>query len=101
VGDEHDRLPGSAQPGDDAVDGQAALRVQPGGGFVEEQHLGLMHDRPGDHQPLRHPAGQLTDALPGGGAQVHPLQQAVCGYSRAGGPHPEVAHAGGQHPGCC
>src|SRR5690242_20846469 len=30
--------------------------VEAGGGLVEEERGGAMHDRPGHHEPLRHPA---------------------------------------------
>ena len=39
----------------------ARLRVDPRGRLVEEQHLGAMRERAGDHQPLREPARQLED----------------------------------------
>ena len=88
VGDEQDCLPGGLQSGDDVVDGQAALGVQAGGELVEEQHFRLVHDGPADHQPLRHPAGQLVNPLAGGVCQAHLIEQPGGGAGPgSGGPH--------------
>jgi hypothetical protein len=66
------------------------LRVQAGGGFVEEQHLGAVHDGPGDHQPLCHPAGQIIDPFVGGVCQADLIEQPGGGGAGGGWAHPEV-----------
>ena len=48
------------QVGEDAPEVDARLRVDPRGRLVEEEHLGLVHERARDHQPLREPAGELV-----------------------------------------
>jgi hypothetical protein len=40
-----------------------AHRVEPGVGLVEEQDLGLHHQRPGETGALAHPAGDLVGHL--------------------------------------
>ena len=55
---EQDRLPVGVEVVEDLPHGDAALRIEAGGGLVEEQHGRSMHDGAGDHQPLRHAARQ-------------------------------------------
>ncbi len=55
---EQDRLAVDVEVAEDLPQGDPALRVESGGRLVEEQHLRPVHDRPGDHQPLRHAAGE-------------------------------------------
>ena len=75
---------------DDVPQREPALRVEARRGLVEEQHVGLVHDRPRDHQPLRHPARQLVDVGLGPVGEPELLEQlaglAVC-FLRA---HAEV-----------
>ena len=40
----------------------ARLRVEAGGGLVEEQQIGIAHQRAGQRQPLFLPAGEVADA---------------------------------------
>ena len=58
---EEDRLPVDVELAEDLPQGDAALRVEAGGGLVEEQDRRPVHDRPGDHQPLGHAAGEGVD----------------------------------------
>lgn len=52
---QQDRLTLSVQFAEDLPEREAALRIQPGGRLVEEQGGRPVHDRPGDHETLRHP----------------------------------------------
>ena len=79
------------QLADDVPQREPALRVEARGRLVEEQHVGVVHDRPGDHQPLRHAARQLVDVGAGPVGEPELLEQlaglAVC-FARV---HAEVA----------
>ena len=75
---EHDRLAVGVELADDVPQREAALRVEARGRLVEEQHVGLVHDRPRHHQPLRHAAGELV------GAGIGPVGQAELLEQRAG-----------------
>src|ERR1039458_6464979 len=59
VGGEDDGDAFFAQAADGVPHGDAALRVESGAGFVEEQHLGAMRDGAGDLQALREASGEL------------------------------------------
>ena len=65
VGHEEDRLPElSLDPAQGLEDDILASRVDVRRGFVEQEHLGSVHDRPGDQDPLdlssgEHPKGLL------------------------------------------
>ena len=67
---------------DVAQDGLHPLRVQPGGGLVQNEHLGLHGDHPGDGHPALLAAGQLE----GGFFQVVVPQAHKVGRR----PHPAV-----------
>ncbi len=69
----------------------AGLRVQPGGGFVEQHHPRVVHQRPGDREPALHAAGEGVDARVGPVGELDELQQLVGpGPARLPG-QPEVA----------
>ena len=53
---EQDRLARGVQLAEDLPQREPALRVEPGGRLVHEQHGGPVEDRARDHQPLGHPA---------------------------------------------
>ncbi len=66
------------------------LRVQAGGGLVEEQDLGTAHDRQCELEAAAFPAGELLDLGAGAVAEAHQLQR-LLDRSRQGqrpGPHP-------------
>ncbi len=56
---EQDGLALVVQQPEDVPEVHPGLRVEPGGRLVEEQHLGPVHQRPGDQQPPGLPAGQV------------------------------------------
>ena len=56
---EQRRLPSFVQVAQDAPEVDAGLWVDPRGRLVEEEHLGLVHERASDHQPLRESARKL------------------------------------------
>ena len=66
-----------------------ALRVQPGGGLVEEQHARAVEDGPGHHEPLGHAAGQRVDRRLGPPAELELLEQLVRGLPGGFGAHAE------------
>ena len=57
-------LPGQAAK--KGVDGLGTLGVQAGGGLVQEEDLGPVHQRPGQGEPLPHAGGVGPQFLPGG-----------------------------------
>ena len=67
MGGEQDRNTFSPEIGDDPPDQLATRRVDPGGGFVEEGHLGSTDQRQGEREPLLLTARQGT---PGGSLPV-------------------------------
>ena len=76
-------LPGQAAK--KGVDGLGTLGVQAGGGLVQEEDLGPVHQRPGQGEPLPHAGGVGPQFLPGGVGQVQRLQQGLGpGFARLG-----------------
>ncbi len=59
---QHDRLTLLVQIAEDLPQREAALRVEPSRRLVHEEDGGAMEDRPCDHEPLRHAAGQGVNA---------------------------------------
>ena len=80
-----DPLPPARQLPDQPVDVLGALRVQAGGGLVEEQHLRPVDQRPGQGEPLAH-AGGVGGQLPVPG--LPPAPAAPAGRPPAVGPPP-------------
>ena len=62
VGD-HDRRPPGQGRGQRLLDEQLGLRVEVGGGLVEDHHGRILEQDPGDGQPLLLPAGQPVAPL--------------------------------------
>ena len=60
VGGEEDRLSFAMQLQQDVPERQAALRIDAGGRFVEEEHFRPVHERSADQQPLLHAARKLV-----------------------------------------
>ena len=54
-----------AQAGDQLAEAHPLLGVQPGGRLVQQQQLGVGHDRLGDPDPPAHPARQGADLAAG------------------------------------
>ena len=63
VGDQHQRRRGGLgrQPAQEAQQRLAGSEVETGSGFIEEQHLRVAHQRPGDDHPLAFALGQLPE----------------------------------------
>ena len=55
----------------------AALRVEPGGRLVEEEHRRLVHERRGEVEPPAHAAGVRADEAVARVREVEPLEQLV------------------------
>lgn len=90
VGGEEDGLAFSVELAQDLPHGNAALGIQPGGGFIEEQHRGPVHDGTGHHQPLGHAARKRQHRGVGPFGQAETRQKIVglgLGHLHA---HPEV-----------
>jgi hypothetical protein len=75
VGDHDHRHAVAGQPDHDLEDLVDHLGIQGGGRLVEQHHLGIHGQRPGDRHPLLLAAGQLRRDLVGLGADAHPVQQ--------------------------
>ena len=81
-----------AQVGDDLAHRDAALGVDPGGGLVEEHHVGPAHDGERQRQALLLAPRQPPPRRAGHGAQAHQVEQrlgvlgvvVVVGEQRAG-----------------
>ena len=61
VGGEQDGLTVGVEVGEDLPHRDPGLRVQTGGGLVEEQHRGPVHHGPGDHEALGQATRQRVD----------------------------------------
>ena len=55
----------------------ARLRIEPGRGLVEQQHLRIVHERPGDRQPSLHPARQRLDLVVRAFAQLDEIDELI------------------------
>ena len=65
VGDHHDgRRRALPEPQELEVEPLAGQRVERAERLVEQEHLGLERERPGEGDPLARPAGQLGGASP-------------------------------------
>ena len=74
---EERRLAGAVEVFEDAPEVDARLRVDAGRRLVEEEHLRLVDERAGDHQPLREAAGELEDHRAGAVGERELLEQLV------------------------
>ena len=61
--------------GDEVAQPHPLFGVQPGGGLVQNQQLGVPQQGLGDAQPLPHPPGEAADPPAGVLAQVHLFQK--------------------------
>ncbi len=88
---EEDGLSLGVQLVEDLPQRDAALRVETGGGLVEEEDGGSVHHRARDHQPLRHAPRQLEHLRRGAIGEPELLEQAGRFRLRVPGAHPEEA----------
>ena len=65
VGGEQDAVPGAPQLLDAPPQGAPRLRVEPGGGLVEQQEQGVVDGRDVERQPLLLAAGELLEPFAG------------------------------------
>src|SRR4029453_3730581 len=86
-----DRRPGRVQLAHELVQRDPALRVETGGRLVEEQHRRSVHDRAGDHQPLRHAARERIDGTAPDVGERDLLEQGVGLAGGVGGADAEEA----------
>jgi hypothetical protein len=75
LGGEHDGGAGRRQLGDDVPQAGPGGGVEPGGGFVQEQHRWRADQAGGQIDPAAGPAGQLTNPLAGEVAEVEPVDE--------------------------
>ena len=75
LGGEEDRRPLAVDPAQLLPDRQPAGRVEPGGRLVEEQDVGLVHQRRGEVEPPLHAAGVALDHAVGGVLELDQLEQ--------------------------
>ena len=76
------------------------LRVQSGGGFIQQQDLGRAQQGLGQHHPLAHAAGKAAYPAVGRVPQVHHLQQLLKLFPGSPGPQPlQLGHVQQEFPG--
>jgi hypothetical protein len=75
---------------DDLPQEQPRLGIEPRGRLVEEQHLGVVHHRPGDREPLHHPAGESAGELVGPIRELEACEETLRALVALGRGHPEV-----------
>ena len=80
---EHERDALLLQPVEPLPQHVPGLRVEAGGRLVEQQHLGLVDQRPGDREPALHPARERIDARVAPVGELHELEQLL-------GPAPDL-----------
>ena len=81
--------PGGVELAQDLPQGDAALGVEAGGGLVEEQHAGPVHDRPGHHEALGHAARERGDVGLGPVGQPELLQHRSAASLASSAPIPK------------
>ena len=69
--------PGGGEVLDHAPQLDPALRVEAGGGLVEEQHRRTVHERGGEVEPPAHPAREGAHDAVGGVGEREVLEQLV------------------------
>ena len=77
VGGQHHADAAGALVGDDVAHHDASFGVDAGGGLVEEEHLGLPHQRQRQRESLLLPAGQSPPRRAPDRSQPHPLDELV------------------------
>ena len=77
MGGEDERHAPLLEPVEAIPEQVSRLRVETGGGLIEEQEGWLVDQRPGDRQPPLHPAGQRLDLVVGALGQLGELEQLV------------------------
>src|SRR3954468_9488232 len=88
---EQRRLPGAVEVREDPPEIDPGLRVDAGGRLVEEQHLRRVHQRAGQHQPLRETTREAEDHRVGPLGERELLEQVVGARSSAGAGNAEEA----------
>jgi hypothetical protein len=91
VGREEDGLAVTMKLTEHIPERDAALGVETRGRFVEEADRRLVHDRPGDHEPLCHPTRELEHGNLRAVGETELLEQAVGLVARSARRHPEEA----------
>src|SRR6185437_103722 len=74
----------------------ARLRVEAGGGLVEEEQVRIVHERAREHQPALHAAGELFDAARFARLERGELEQRTNAPRRLAGGIAEVARVDGE-----
>ena len=77
VGREDDGLSVGVDQADELPQVAPGLGVQPGGGLVEDDHLGVVHEAGRHREPLLLPSGELLQGGLGPVGQAHRVQQLV------------------------
>src|SRR5438128_1602516 len=65
------------QPEEPIPNGVPCLRVEPGGGLVQQHHLGIVHERARDREPALHAAGKRLDLVVGPFVQLDEVDELV------------------------
>src|SRR5581483_9139906 len=74
---EEDRLTCAVQLTDQLPERDATLRIETSRGLVEEEDRGAMHDRPCNHQSLRHPTRQREHGRLGALGEPESVEQTI------------------------
>ena len=91
VGGEHERDAVLLEPVQALPEHVPGLRVEAGGGLVEQQHLGLVDQRTCDREPPLHPARKRVDARVAAVAELHELEELLRTPADLGAGQVEVA----------
>ncbi len=75
VGDQHQRLSGVAQLGEQPEDLVGRVAVEVAGRFVGQHHQGLVDQRPGQRHPLQLPAGEPVGQVSRPVGHIQPFEQ--------------------------
>jgi len=74
-GAEEGESPGPLQVTNPPVEPGPGRRIQPGGGFVQDQQAGISDESPGDEDPLLLPPGQVLEPTMAEAGHPHRLQR--------------------------
>jgi len=69
--------PAAAQLAQQTVEHLRRLRVQPGVRLVQQQHFGVVQERPCNRQPLHHAARERAHQVPAPRKQSDPFEQGL------------------------
>ena len=84
------------EPVEPIPDEMARLRVEAGGGLVEQEQLGFVDKRAGNRQPAFHPARKKLHPIPGSVSQLNEIKELLGSAPSLVAGDPKVARVGEQ-----